>query len=146
MAVRNNEHRSLLFGVFVFLVVIVAVALNLPQLSFEPLKSWVGIAVPALLLLGLLGSAFNSKPLRLAGWIGLGYFVLVVLATAVPGEDYVLGGPKDVEVPRQMSGVYVLLRLVLMSMIAIALIICFRKLAGPNPDDPAKPGVAPSAD
>jgi len=84
--VESNRQRTLILGSS---LVLVAVALLLlPQLFFEPLGLPVRILIQALVVLGLLGSVRGSKPLRVAGWMGMGFFFLYAAFGSLPSVDH----------------------------------------------------------
>lgn len=70
MTVQTNR-RAILF-LAASLVLTALVLLSFPQMFFEPLTLLVRIMDQALLAFGLVVSVLRGKPLRVAGWIGIG--------------------------------------------------------------------------
>src|SRR5882757_9196840 len=86
MTVENNKQRPLLLGGS---LVLVAVALLfLPQLFFTPFTLFYRTTDQVLLVLGLLGSVRESKPLRVAGRTGICFFFLYAVFGSLPSIDH----------------------------------------------------------
>jgi hypothetical protein len=64
--------------------------MNVQSLYFDPPDLWARVSAPALMFVGLAGSVWPRKILRFAGWLGIGFFALVILGVVIPGEDLVL--------------------------------------------------------
>jgi hypothetical protein len=117
----------MLLSMLLFLTAAATGILNWPPLFYEPLTLAPRVAIPALLLAGYVGVLFRSKLLRLAGWVGIVFFTAIVLVTAIPGEDYVLSAPT----PDSTNGWWVLIRFGALMAIAVALMLCMRRLTKP---------------
>jgi hypothetical protein len=141
MAVDQSRKRNAFIGGLLLLIVGVTCLLNFRSMFYEPLNLWPRIAIPILLAVGFVGSVLRAKSLLLLGWIGSGLFLLIVIGSAIPGEDYRLAG---VTAPNMPSGAYVLFRLLFLLAVAVSLMICFRHLwenpgvseGTPNRDSP----------
>ena len=129
MAAGNSAERKGFLAGLLVLIAGVTWLVNAPSMFFEPVTLFPRIAIPVLLTVGFAGCLARVKALAFLGWIGLGCFILLALATAIPGEDYTLGGPNP---PNMVSGLYVLLRLLLFLAIAVAIVISFRRLRVPR--------------
>lgn len=126
--VQSNQQSKLLLVAMLFLTFAVCGLLNWPGLFFEPLPWLPRIAVPLLLLSGLVGVATRFRALIIIGWLGIAFYVFLVLATAIPGEDLVLASPT----PNAESGWFILFRFAAQISIAVGLVICMRRLSGPG--------------
>ena len=126
MAARNRKQRNLLLGALLFLTAGVTTLLNVPQLFFEPLFMWARVGIPILLVIGLVGTFLELRLLRLAGWMGIGLFVLVVLVTAIPGEDFTFGSSNP---PVAVNGWFLFVRLLALVAVALLMAVCFKLTA-----------------
>jgi hypothetical protein len=122
MTVNNHQRRTL---VLLSSLVLVAVALLcLPQLFFEPLGLPARILIQALLVLGLLGSLRESRPLRVAGWTGMGFFSLYAVFGSLPSLDHPDFDSNGVQRPEHW-----IWRPALALAFYAALVLYFRKMA-----------------
>lgn len=108
-------------GSFAFIVVAV-LALNLPQIFFEPLPLFFRLIDQALLLLGLTGMVSKRKPLRALGWIGICLFIAYVVFGSLPSLDHPAFAPDGEQRPEQWMP-----RLILWLVISVSLVACYRK-------------------
>jgi len=94
-----------------------------------------------LLLIGFIGALLRMRFLLLVGKISSWIFILYAIADVPDPEDLRMTGTQ------YPSGAYVLVRVVLLSALAIALFICFRRLGKVNHPKPVEnaPGDRPSA-
>ena len=125
-----TKRRNRLIIAFAGLTVLATIMLDAPWLQFQPLALWAQLVAPALLVAGLIGSARNIPPLRIAGWIGVFTVILFGLNFVIAGEDYVFGGPggPPLSAPRSPSVTEVRLRLASWLILSVLLVWCFRKL------------------
>jgi hypothetical protein len=124
VTVENSRQRLLLVGGSLLQVAVTLLALNLPQLFFEPFPLWYRITDQALLVIGLLGSVLRSKPLRFAGWIGICLFIPYVVIGSIPSLDHPAFDPNG----QQRPALWVF-RLALWLALSVSLVVSFRKLA-----------------
>lgn len=71
--------RSVWFFAFLLLVAWAAVVLNHPSYLIERTMFVHRVADPSLMLIGLIGSIFRIRVLRVFGWIGILWFIPVIL-------------------------------------------------------------------
>jgi hypothetical protein len=122
-----NVPRKWLIWMLVGQTVAAIATLNLPFLWFGPLNNvYVGI-VTGLLIVGVIGSARNHRYLYWCGIIGVVLIMLALIATVIPGEDYVLTGTPG-GAPNLPTGRFMLARLTLIlcicgSLLALTLAI-----------------------
>jgi hypothetical protein len=130
-AQKNSKKRILLLAGLLLLIVVATLAINLPQFFYgQALYLPIRIALPAFLVAGFFGSILRSKPLRFAGWMGICYFFPLSLSMAWWDEDYFPAGRSEhLRYPPADGGAGFLLRLVLMLVLSVSLIVCYRKLA-----------------
>ena len=104
---------------------LVAVALLfLPQLFFTPFTLFYRTTDQVLLVLGLLGSIRESKPLRVAGWTGICFFFLYAVFGSLPSVDH-----PDLDANGEQRLEHWIWRLALALAFYVALVVFFRKLA-----------------
>lgn len=129
---QTTNRLARLLGAFAILAVLATVMLDAPWLQFQPLQLWAQLAVPVLLVVGLIGSALNIPSLRLSGWFGIGTFILFGLNFVIAGENYVFGGADDPPMiaPRLPSGTEVRVRFAAWLILSVLLVWSYRKLAG----------------
>jgi hypothetical protein len=127
MVARTRKRGFALVSLFT-LIIIATILLNLRSFFFEPLAPLPRWLIPALLAAGALGALLESKVLKWAGWIGVAAFFVLMIASSIPGEDYVLRGTAspDSITPNRVSGWLVLIRLATVSLFTGALVLCFR--------------------
>jgi hypothetical protein len=122
MTVESSRARPLIWS---SLLILVAVALLfLPDLFFESLGLPFRILVQALLVMGLLGSIRESKPLRVAGWIGICLFFLYAVFGSLPSVDH-----PDLDANGKQRLEHWIWRPALALAFYVALIVYFRKSA-----------------
>lgn len=126
MAAASIRVQKWLLGWSLFQIGVVALTLDTPSLFYDPLYLWPRIATPALLLAGLVGALMGQKWMLYAGWAGVGLFLAIVCATAIPGEDYISSGANA---PNLISGKYALGKFSLLLGAGISLVVCFGMLA-----------------
>jgi hypothetical protein len=120
--VKSDEQRPLLLSSS---LVLVAVALLfLPQLFFTPFTLFYRTTDQVLLVLGLLGSIRESKPLRVAGWTGICFFFLYAVFGSLPSVDH-----PDLDANGEQRPEHWIWRLALALAFYVALVVFFRKLA-----------------
>lgn len=122
---------------WILLLVIVgdAALLNARSLYFEPFPSWVLIGIPAALLLGLAGTVWANRPLRLVGWLGVWSLTVAVVIATIPGEEYTMSGSPEsppVLLLDLLPSAMLLRRFLLFAGSALALIVCYRWAARPE--------------
>src|SRR5262249_34905893 len=122
MNVQTNEQPPLLWCSALLLVAIAL--LFLPQLFFEPLEVSYRITVQVLLVMGLIGIVRRSKPLRVAGWIGICMFFIYGVFGSLPSVDHPDFDSNGVQRPEHW-----IWRPALALAFYVALVVCFRKLA-----------------
>jgi hypothetical protein len=106
-------------------LLLVAIALlSFPWFFFEQLALWFRITDQALLALGIVGSVLQSKPLRFAGWIGIGLFFVYAVFGSLPSVDHPALDSNGAQ--RLESWIW---RPALALAFYVALVVCFRKLA-----------------
>jgi hypothetical protein len=121
MSVQTNTQPLFLLG---SLVLVAVALLSLPQLFFEPLTLFYRITDQVLLVMGFLGSALRSKPLRIAGWIGICFFFLYAVFGSLPSVDH-----PDLDSNGTQRPEHWIWRPVLALAFYVALVVYFRKLA-----------------
>jgi hypothetical protein len=122
MNVENNKQWSLVLGGS--LVLVAVTLLFLPQLFFTPFTLLYRATNQVLLVLGLLGSIRESKPLRVAGWTGICFFFLYAVFGSFPSLDH-----PDLDASGEQRPEHWIWRPALALAFYVALIVCFRKLA-----------------
>jgi len=118
------------FRRFLFALFTETLFLNLDILHFQPLSLWSRLLPPLLLVLGLLGSAYEVRPLRFAGWVGIMIFLLISLLASFPSEDYLFGGPDSghLGMPRTVGNANTLVRVIIGMVITLLLFQLYRRL------------------
>lgn len=104
---------------------LLAVALLfLPRLFFTPFTLFYRTTDQVLLVIGLLGSIRQSKPLRVAGWTGICLFFLYAVFGSLPSVDH-----PDLDANGEQRLEHWIWRPVLALAFYVALVVCFRKVA-----------------
>lgn len=126
----KTSSRQLLIR-FAFLTAVATMILDAPFLQFQQLEFWAQIAVPALLVAGVFGSARDIRLLRLLGWIGICAFILFGLNFVIAGEEFIAGGPDGAQIlaPRFEARADLLLRLGVWLILSMLLAWCYLKLS-----------------
>lgn len=120
--VESNKQRPFFLGGS--LVLIAVALLFLPQLFFTPFTLFVRTTDQVLLVLGLLGSIRESKPLRVAGWTGICFFFLYAVFGSLPSVDH-----PDLDANGEQRPEHWMWRLALALAFYVVLVVYFRKLA-----------------
>jgi hypothetical protein len=133
MHIRKDILSSKAFFVFSVVALAAAVTQNTPGLQFDPLHLWVKILNPLLIFIGLAGSLYNSRVLRILGWLGIALYLGCAVEMIFPGEDYVSGGPNGppLMAPHLVSAENIALRFVLFMTLIIVLVCSYIKIGKP---------------
>jgi hypothetical protein len=103
---------------------------------FGPLNVWPRVAIPALLILGFIGSVFRMKILRFFGWAGIVGFTLLVVITSIKNvDDNILQGTSH-GMPNIPTAEVLVPRFVFLITVAVVQIICYRRLGRKTSDVP----------
>lgn len=142
-AATDKNIRSGLIIFTLILTAFVSFFLNYPDFYIPIYKLW-RVGDPALLIIGVLGSAIRNKPLRVVGWLGIWWFVPVSIFASMPNLDHpALNANGD-----QTLSLW-LWKFGLALSLSISLVVCYRKLAlkpPPTLDLPEVFGPTSSAD
>ena len=114
-------------GRFLLVLLAATLLLNLDSLHYTPLYLWPQVLPPVLMIVGVAGSIFGLRSLRLVGWAGIVLFSIIAFATSFPSEDArLLGNP----VPgfQEITIMTIAVRLVVALTMTISLTYCYRKL------------------
>jgi hypothetical protein len=128
MIATSDKQRVRLLGSFAFLAAIATCILNLRGFFWEPLPVLFGITIPALFIAGFVGTFFGSQTLRVAGWLGIAWFTLLILYIAVLTDDYIFVGARDGR-PNVPGAAAFAWRILLFLTIDGSIIFCFKRLA-----------------
>ena len=127
MVATNDSRRARLLSSFFLLVAIAVCALNVPGFFWEPLPLWFRITIPGLLVAGFVGALLRSRALRIVGWIGIGWFTLLLFYLAVLTDDYIFrGAPGAPNVPSAAAFSW---RILLFVATSVLLMTFFKRLA-----------------
>ena len=122
MTAERNRQRFLFLAAS--LVIAALVLLSFPQMFFEPLTLLVRITDQVLLAMGFVGSALRNKPLRFAGWVGIGLFFVYAVFGSLPSVDHPAFDSNGLQRPESW-----IWRPVLALAFYVLFVVCFRKLA-----------------
>jgi hypothetical protein len=106
-------------GAFAALIIAVAFVLNCPGYLIERTSLVHRIADPMLLLIGLLGSVLRIRLLRIVGWLGIVWFIPVVM----------LAAPDLEHATPALEGFPTFWRLGTVALLSLALLLSFKLLA-----------------
>jgi hypothetical protein len=125
--VQTNIKIPLWFIVGIILTSLVALAINIPSIQFDPFYLWIRLGVPALLLVGFSGSLYGLKVARIVGWIGILVFVRCGVQLVLPGEGFISGGPDGppLSQPHLASTQDILVRLAIVVSMVVGLVWAF---------------------
>jgi hypothetical protein len=126
MAAVSTKAQTWLLAWSIFQIGVAILVLNSPSLLYGPLDLWARILPPVLLASGIPGALMRWRWMLYAGWAGVGLFLAVVFATAIPPEEFVSGGTNA---PHLVSGEYALGKFFLLLSTGISLGVCLRLLA-----------------
>ena len=118
----NNSAKSIsAFLVILFALNVIIFSVNI-ELFFFNMRIWARPIIPLLLGMGLLGWFLRSKNLCKIGVWGAWLFIIFLIGTIVPDEDFYIGN--DWVLP---SKTLVVARLIILTCYSLLLLATFRK-------------------
>ena len=131
MQIRKAVLHSKAFVVAAVAAVVAATTLYVPELLYDrQLVLWVKIICPLLFFIGLAGSLFGSRLLRILGWLGIPFYLVFAIGMILPGEEYIDGGPNGppLSAPHLPSVQESALRFVLLMTLVVVLVASYKRI------------------
>ncbi len=125
--VENRASRRKLLSALLISIVLIACALNLETISVKSIYVWARVAIPASLLVGLVGAVQTNRPFSIItaviSWVGIGLFFLVAILTLFPGE-----WARLMPGPQAPSEAFLVVRFALLIMLGALVTVLFFRL------------------
>jgi len=129
--------RSRLAGALILLVALATCALNFDPTFVREIYLSGRLAVPAALIVGVVGALQNNRVVSLTtaivAWLGIAWFIVVAIGTIIPDESI-----RATDNPQGPSGIFLVLRFLLLITLDILIAVLFAKLQLSN----RKPGTS----